>query len=1400
MTPVSRSLRRRLAAAPVPSPRLTALVRRMAFLASLMALSLGSSSLVAQEIDDAFFESRIRPVLVERCYECHNSATRAEGDLALDWRQGLLDGGSNGAAIEPGNAEGSLLWQALRFDGELRMPEGGPQLDRAVVEDFRRWIDAGAPDPRDAPPAADEIAAITSWEAIRDRRMTWWSFRPPVAHPAPNVASDISPIGSIDAHLKVELDRLGLPMAPRADRRTILRRLAYVLTGLPPTVEELARFETGSDDAWIASGYGGAIDHYLASPAFAERWARHWMDWFRYADSHGGEGDPAIPNAWRYRDYLIRAIEQSVPLDRMVVEHLAGDLIDDPRIDRSTGANESIQGLGHWRFVQHGYAPVDPTDERIRFTDNQIDVVSKAFLGLTISCARCHDHKFDPVSQRDYYAWYGIFAAARPALVPIDDHLEPAETIERLREGKRAIRSGLAEAWRRAIPAAIAKLEAGGDGWNERIAGASSADHPLEAWRRAAGLAAAEQGQAIEAAARDEIAFRSSAEQWRSIDYPLRWSFTGPDAAATTSDWYRHGRGLDAGPQPAGAFRVESTGDRIVSAIHGPGETTFDVSARRGALLASPTFTVDFDELWVAVSGRDGARIRFVVQNYPRVIGLLYMGTNPQSDEPTWVRWDMRYWKGEEVHIEIATEGDLAVGAGNEASRSWFGITEVVGRNAGQPEPRLIRSGLAGALGDAVIEPPASPATQELSPVARAYAAALGRSIDRWENGELDASGTAFLDYFVRERLLPTSLDEVPELRATVEQWRGLEASLPVVHRTPGIMQERPSDRPLLVRGDPRTPGEMVPRAFLEAFDATPFAADSPGRSELARAIVDDNPLFARVMANRLWHHVFGRGLVASCDNFGRLGDEPTHPELLDELALRLSGADPYDDGTVEAWSLKRMVRELVSTEAFRAASQHPDPRAAELDPDGRWRSRWSVRRLEAEAIRDAMLAVTGSLEPTRFGPPVGGDAPRRSVYVRVQRNALDPLLTAFDAPTPFSTEGVRPATNVPAQSLMLLNDPLVRRWGTNWADRLLNDPALSNDAARLDRMFELGFGRRPTESERDRALALLATFAAERGALQQERERSAATLVDLDRRIAQLEGVARNRIGADRPARVVPESLRPTWHWTFDDPESLGSGALPTRLEGEARIVEGALAVDGRGHAITDPIDRPLSARTVEAWVQLDDLDQQGGGVVSLETTNGERFDAIVIGEQESRRWLAGSNFFERTESFGGPAEEEAVRRPVHLAFVYAADGTITAYRDGTPYGRPIRKGPLLEHPAGAARFVFGLRHSPSGGNRLLRGRIHEAALFDRALTADEVRERTAFGPAGIVPLERLLEAMSDDERQERERWLVERRAVRKRQAELDFRSEGAPAGPRADWADLALTLLNLKEFVYLD
>ncbi len=283
--------------------------------------------------------------------------------------------------------------------------------------------------------------------------------------------------------------------------------------------------------------------------------------------------------------------------------------------------------------------------------------------------------------------------------------------------------------------------------------------------------------------------------------------------------------------------------------------------------------------------------------------------------------------------------------------------------------------------------------------------------------------------------------------------------------RSPGVLEGTAFDQPLFVRGNPKKPGDAVPRRFLKVFGSRPYETHGSGRLELAEDIASPrNPLTSRVIVNRLWHHLFGRGIVATTDNFGHLGDEPSHPELLDYLAARF-----VDEG----WSIKRMIRLLVTSKTYRMSGRAPSG-AAERDPTNRLLSHVPVRRLEGEAIRDAILAVSGRLDGTMYGPSIAGEGRRRGVYVRVQRNRLDPFLNVFDAPEPLSARGRRDTTNVPAQSLTLMNDRWVIEQARHWAEDVTCDPSLSDDCRRIDHMFLTALGRPPSAEETEQCRQFL--------------------------------------------------------------------------------------------------------------------------------------------------------------------------------------------------------------------------------------------------------------------------------------------------------------------------------------
>jgi hypothetical protein len=402
--------------------------------------------------------------------------------------------------------------------------------------------------------------------------------------------------------------------------------------------------------------------------------------------------------------------------------------------------------------------------------------------------------------------------------------------------------------------------------------------------------------------------------------------------------------------------------------------------------------------------------------------------------------------------------------------------------------------------------------------------------------------------------------------------------------------------------------------------------------------------------------------------------------------------------------------------------------------------------------------------------------------------------LTTFDAPVPFSTRGNRDSTNVPAQSLTLLNDPNVIGWARDWALRMIHDLKDRTDDLRVRQMFREAFFREASAEEVAQSLAYLKSIESENAAQGRELAAAREKLAKTNQAIAAILEPARAKLLQKRPempaAGALPEPLA---EWLFEDGLKDEKGKLELKAVGDARVENGALVVDGRSMAQSGSLPKTLRAKTFEAWVMLDDLKQQGGGVLTVQGKDGVLFDSMVFGEKQAGHWVAGSNFFERSELFEGSEEKEAATRPVHVAVVYQPDGSVSGYRDGKPYGRTYRKAPGALFAAEASQVLLGCRHGSPSGNRGLRGRIFRARLYDRALTQPEIAQ-TAKIEAGTITEADLLAALSDEQRAE----------VQRLQYERDQLTRDLPSAPPEDtrvlaWTSLAQSLINLKEFIYL-
>lgn len=792
-------------------------------------------------------------------------------------------------------------------------------------------------------------------------RLRHWAWQP-LTTPAPPRAGH-----PVDAFVRDRLDRAGLSPAPAAPPATLLRRLWFDLVGLPPSPEAVTRFLADPSDA----AYLREVDELLQSPHFGERWARHWLDLMRYCETLGHEYDFELPNAWRYRDYVIRALNDDVPYDQFVREHIAGDLLDPPRRDRD-GNNESVQATASWWFVEQTHSPVDAMQHQADRVDNQIDVFGKAFLGMTVACARCHDHKFDAIPTRDYYGLFGFVQSSRYVQASLREVDPDSDDYRRALRAQRE----LARCW---LPDAGAPPD-DGDGITNR---------------------------------EDDVVIA--------------------DAEQPADGWYVTNDGFGAAPW-RGPFCPDPDADRP-ELLRLPGAFWLSCAAgsRREGTLATASFDLEHRYVHVRTAGHH-SRLKLIVDGFHVVRDPIYgsLHRNVDDRQAHWVTFDCAMWQGRTAYLQAIDQrapdlGDPRHNRGRYPDDSWIAVQSV--RNSPHREP---------------------PATRPPPPAVDSDAA---RTDPAWRLARA-------------------------ELAAAI-------AALPVSPTVPAMADGSGIDSYVYVRGDHKVAGAPAPRGFLSAVPAkvTNVPSHSSGRLELAEAVLaPDNPLPARVLANRVWHHLFGRGLVASVDNFGALGEPPSHPELLDWLARDL---------IANGWSVKHLIRRVVTSQTYRQSSR-ARPEVAARDPNNLLLHRHNVRPLEAEVLRDALLAISGSLDPQLYGRPIeqpreaiteargrpGRHDPldgrgRRSIYLAVRRNFMNEMMLAFDQPTPFATVGRRNTSNVPAQALALANAELVHELVGRFTDRVLQHD--DDPIERLRCAYRLAFARQPTAAEQRRLLAFVA-------------------------------------------------------------------------------------------------------------------------------------------------------------------------------------------------------------------------------------------------------------------------------------------------------------------------------------
>jgi len=932
-----------------------------------------------EEEGAAFYRERVHPILEANCFECHGGeAGHPKGNLRLTSREGLLRGGDLGPAYDEEEPTGSILLDAIHYRRpHLEMPPKG-RLGAGEVAVLEDWLGRGAPYAAELEIAGglDEGQEFQVTEADRN----YWAYRPVVRPEVPEVGDPDWAKNPIDAFLYAGLAGEGLKPSGEASRRVLIRRLSYGLTGLPPALEDVERFERDSGEGAVSE----LVERLLASPQYGEKWARHWLDLVRYAETNGFERDSEKPLIWRYRDYVIRAFNEDKPYDRFILEQLAGDELEEVTAD-------SLIASGYHRLMQWDDEPADRLQARYDLLDDNLRVTTETFLGMSLGCARCHDHVADPLSQADFYRFMAFF-----------HNLSPYE-----RDGGagrvRYAGEDEKERFERERADKVAELE-------QKIAAFEAKAMPI---LRGAGLLG-ESGEAGEAAQVFLADSRAEGQVWRyTLEDPGEgWAEVGYDATG----WVEGEGGFGSRGTPGAVVRTEWKSKDIWM------RATFRLAEIPGRLAMELHHDEDVE---VFLNGHAILSRRGYLRDYETVV-----------------------------------LGEEAVGA----LQTGMNVVAVRVKQTGGGQ--YIDLGLSNGA------------------VAVDLAEAIGR-LDEGGSGLVDAGELAGYRAALVER----------------EEWGKRQVGMEIF----AAAEVGPEIRPMQIhlRGSAHALGAEVRPGFPEVLGGGDIEVPEPyrarGSSGMRRVLAEwiasvDNPLTARVMANRVWQHHFGRGLVPSSSEFGRLGEGVTHPELLDWLAAELMES---------GWSIKDLHRTILSSRAYQMSSA-PVSEGLAADPTNTLLWRFPMRRLTGEELRDSILAVSGQLNLERYGEPIfppmpsevlatssrpsaawgtstPEDAARRSIYVKVKRSLQMPILLAHDQAPTDSSCAVRFATTVPTQALGMLNSAFVNEQAAALAERLRQECGESLDG-QVRGGLELATGRPATEEEVAELVGLAGRLRREQG------------------------------------------------------------------------------------------------------------------------------------------------------------------------------------------------------------------------------------------------------------------------------------------------------------------------------
>lgn len=957
---------------------------------------------------EELFRREIAPLLREHCVECHGGEkTKADFDLVT--RDGLLRGGKDGEAVRPFDASGSRLLKLVRHEETPEMPNKKPKLPASVADLLAKWIDLGAP-------YSEPLIAGRTPPRDRSRVSTedrnWWAFRPLATVSPPSLSAH-----PVDAFLLHAASKKNLSFNPPVAPRKLIRRLYFDLLGLPPAPEEVERFvSSGETDRPQATRT--LIRDLLNNPAYGERWARHWLDVARFAESSGFEHDYDRPYAYYFRDFVIRALNADMPFDQFARWQIAGD-------EFAPDNSEALMATG---FLGAGVFPTQITAnevERTRYDalDDMLSTTGSAFLGLTVGCARCHDHKFDPIPSQDYYQMLSTFTTTVRSVVELPQEPEVLAAAQAKFEAERGrLRRDLDDyesgTLRRAFEKWLSKESA------ETISAAWVVPEISEIGSTAGAI------------------FKHLEDD--------SWLATGPNGDHDTYTFTM----TTASPRITGV-KLEAMADASMKS-RGPGRAengNFGLSrirvkaaplaggSARDVGLKSPraTFEQNLKSLSVAGSLDDDPHTGWAVDG----------GGIGKDQAATFTFADAVEFPGGTV---LTVTLEFAVNTKHNLGRLRISL-------ATQPEPQLV----------GIVVPRSIAALfAELN-----SEAALGE-----DGREVLYTWWRKNDPGWRERTARIAQQAGTAPKTTRPVMICAEGFPPVVMHSQGAVFLPETHQ--LRRGDVNQKNGLAEPGVLQVLNraentnrwrwSPPKDAKYSGRRRsLANWLTDVDQgagaLMARVTVNRLWQHHFGRGLVNTPNDFGRTGSMPSNPELLDWLAGELIR---------QGWRLKPM-HELLLTSAAYQQNTAPDTMKTSLDPDNALFVRRVPQRLEAEAVRDALLAVSGRLDRTLYGPgTLDENSRRRSIYFTIKRSQLVNSMVAFDAPEPLTSQGSRPATTVAPQALLLMNSPQARDWASALAKRVQTEAPTTETTAQLNRVFALVLGRQPTSRELHEAVDFL--------------------------------------------------------------------------------------------------------------------------------------------------------------------------------------------------------------------------------------------------------------------------------------------------------------------------------------